>query len=215
MILLFSVFFMIYSLMEFDDRYEDFYNESAFVRQDETGLTTLEISDFAGEDADVEKRSSGAYFYSEDIYMTEFYYTGIYDGSIFSYSYESGGSEVARITRNIEPGNGVMNAYIIAKAVEKDDMEKLKANIYVDEDVIENFGSDLNLIWGRDWEEFRQAQFTEVAPGIYQDTVFGSHVERIVHGSPVSDANVAVGTFSQEEIQDGSIRDIDFAVMMR
>ena len=209
----FGVFLFIY--MFIGETGDPYVNEEAYVYQDTTGLTEIQMDDFVGDEGEVEERSAGSYFYHEDEFMKEFYFIGVFDGNTFTFSEDDGGNEVFRISSELQPGDGVINAYIVAKAVEVDDMKKIEANIYIDEDFRSESSDDLNIAWGVDWENFREFEFDEVAPGIYKDSIMADHVHRFVHGSDISDANIAVGTFDQEEIEEQDMDDVHAAVIMK
>lgn len=209
-----SVFLLVLMMTGHDEEDEVYVNESAHVIQQGSGETSINISDFSGEEARTQKKASGSYVYEEGRFMTEFSYLGIYKGEVFSKTYSRNGETVMYMSDDFDPNDGVINSYITAKIVEENETEKVETNIYLDEDFKEFADSELYLAWGENWENYRPFEFKEVAPNMYMDTVTYNDTSRFVHGAQVSDANFAVGTFTEEEVKNKDT-DIEAAVFMK
>lgn len=204
--------FFIFSEEESDEKL--FVNRSAYIVQRGTGETRINISEFSGEEARVQKKASGSYMYEEGRYMTEFTYLGIYRGDVFSKVKKEGGNPVMVLTDDFDAYDGTVNSYMTSKVVERNGSEMLQTNIYVDRDFREFVEGELYVIWGGNWENYRPFRFKEVAPNVYMDTVYDNDTSRMVHGASTSDANFAVGTFSPEEVREKDT-DIRAAVFMK
>ena len=191
-----------------------FVNRSAYVRQRESGETEIDLSEFSGEEADTQKKTSGSYVYEEGRYMTEFSYMGIYRGDVFTKVKKSGGQPVMVMSEDFDPYDGTINSYMTARIVDRNGTDTIQTNIYVDRDFREFADSELFIAWGENFGNYRPFRFKQVAPNTYMDTVYDSGSARLVHGSTLGDANFAVGTFSKEDVQNKEV-DVRAAVFMK
>lgn len=192
-----------------------FQDGTGVIRRDTTGLVRIDLDSFVGDEAEAEEKASGSYLYHKDRYMTEIRYTGIYDGTVFSNVYTENNRELMRVGSEFEPDDGVPSTYGAVKVVEGDDQDRIRAEIFVDNDFKEIAGQETNIAWGENWENFREFEFEEVEDNVYRDTVEADYVERMVHGAPEQDVNIAVGTFSQEEIEERKHTDIRAGLIIR
>lgn len=137
-----------------------------------------------------ERISAGDYIESIEL-------VGAYRGHGFREVYPSSDDPRMRLTRQLRPGDGVVEAWISGRFANVSTDPVFVASIYVDQDFRAEVGS-ANLAWGYDWSNFRPYDYEEVQPGIYRDRVVDGNVSRFRRfGATEGEANVAVGNFSR------------------
>ncbi|MCK5289786.1 MAG: hypothetical protein KAJ56_02475 [Candidatus Aenigmarchaeota archaeon] len=139
--------------------------------------------------------------YNDGIYMTKFEHMGIFKGYMFlnevTFMTEENETFILmRITADINPGDDIPEAYIVPEIEDG----VMAVNIYIDDDFRNSMKSGTNIIWGSEFQNFREYDFSvEYKPGIYVDTVYDNDAERFAVGG--NDANVFVGDATLEDAQ--------------
>ena len=139
--------------------------------------------------------------YNDGIYMTKFEHMGIFKGYMFlnevTFTTEENETFILmRITADINPGDDIPEAYIVPEIEDG----VMAVNIYIDDDFRNSMKSGTNIIWGSEFQNFREYDFSvEYKPGIYVDTVYDNDAERFAVGG--NDANVFVGDATLEDAQ--------------
>lgn len=109
----------------------------------------------------------GAHLYYEE---TPIYITGIYKGDPFSvrkviFTEENpSGTIVMMVNPYLEPGDGVIDAYISMK----EGSEDMILEFYLDEDWKKEVG-DMDIYWGENFTNDREFEYIEISDGVYRD----------------------------------------------
>ncbi len=131
---------------------------------------------------------------------------GAYAGHGFVQAYPNNQTDPVRmrITPDIQPSDGVLDAWIVGEIVNASDDPVFRAHVFVDDD-FRDAVPDAMLAWGPNFTDNTRAyRYEEWEPGIYRDTVVDTNVSRFRLRGPDSEgeANVAVGNFSVADIGD-------------
>lgn len=147
-----------------------------------------------------ERISAGDYIESIEL-------VGSYRGDGFREVYPSEDDPLMRLTRQIRPGDGVIDAWVSGRFANVSTDPAFVATVYVDQDFRDEVGA-ANLTWGHDWSNLRSYDYDEVQPGIYRDRVVDGNVSRFHRfGETDGEANVAVGNFSRWMVRsDAAVR---------
>ncbi len=127
---------------------------------------------------------------------TVFGFDALYSGHYFNEYYIEGNQVLMRIGPNLEPGNGVVEATMF----EKIEDNKVTTYIFLDQDWKDLVGQT-NIVWGQDYEYFREFVFSEMSKGIYMDKVEDSRA-RFSEDFYRHEGGVTVGNFTKKHIED-------------
>jgi len=163
---------------------------------------------------DVEEVTDGEGFLDENGQQYEKYgnrflfdYDGLYNGVFFLdeiYLNEDDGKPIMRITPNLKPYDGVIEGFIVEKIV---DNETLISNIFVDEDWKKSLGYKTNIIWGKDWKNFKKFKFTQIEPGIYMDSIEDER-DRLSHNFKEAYGGIVVGDVTVDDVAERRIENL-------
>lgn len=135
---------------------------------------------------------------------------GYHKGELFEWVRQENGSQLMRITADLDPENGIPEAYITGYITKQDGENVFTADIYIDEEFRQEV-TPINLVWGMNYTNFRPYRFDEeIRPGVYKDSITDTDVRRFKSEGPYSDAevNVAVGSLTQDTIPSGELGNI-------
>lgn len=129
--------------------------------------------------------------YSDGKVLTAFDYDGFYEGNYFPsrgfYDLLTG-QLLMGITPEMQPGNGVIEGFIIEYIRGSD----VVAYIFVDEDWKQKLGANTNIIWGKDLQIIKKFEFGEASDGVYVDTIIDDS-ERFQNKYTERDGGIIVG----------------------
>lgn len=146
---------------------------------------------------------NGGFRLEKESHLEEVYLTGVYRGTGFMHV-DNRTNPRMRITRDITPGNGIIEAYIIGYLTEQEGETVFAADVFIDEEFKNEVDDTVNVAWGnRFTDNFRAFKFTEVRDGIYRDTIIDEDISRFMEDGRNSEteANIAVGNFSPEDVR--------------
>ncbi|MBU0614664.1 MAG: hypothetical protein KJ601_01075 [Nanoarchaeota archaeon] len=154
---------------------------------------------------DVEKATGGRSYidgsglqqWKDENAYTAFASDGLYSGEYFNSEYEEEflGITRMRVTDRMVPEDGIIEGII----VENFEGDQLYANIFIDSDWLSYVEGDINVAWGKDYQNFKAFNFTEVGFGIFYDKVLDDR-DRFNEDFTLSSGGVMVGNFTQEQI---------------
>ncbi len=140
----------------------------------------------------------------QDAFDYSCYYDGwLYYGRKLNIKY----TEHIEVTRNLIPNDGILQGII----VERFEDGKPFAYIFLDEDWRKEFGDDIHIAWGDDFQNFRLFKFNQIAQGVYMDKVEDT-IERVDAGEFIP-PNVTIprpGGIIVGNIQHKAIKDDNF-----
>ena len=128
--------------------------------------------------------------------FTAFGYFGFWKGNAFKNKYEDPktGKTLIEITPNLIPGDGILQGTI----VEKLENQTLVAYIFLEEDWKKVLGENLNIAWGKDFQNFKKFEWKELHKGIYYDAV-PEDMNRFLHDFEISYGGIIVGDLKSKE----------------
>jgi hypothetical protein len=143
--------------------------------------------------------------FKRDDVWTSFAYDGLYKGEYFTGSYE----DKIRISQNMDPTDGIMEGIIVEEIV--DEVPIVYA--FVDQDWRDEMGGSTNILWGFFFDNIKLFNFTEVAPGIYMDTI-KDDPERFVGGfNGARRGGVIIGDITPPEVFQGKTEGITAIIL--
>ena len=124
---------------------------------------------------------------------TSFGYDGLYEGEVFKNKhYNEQDKLVIEITQELVPDDGILQGIIIEKFEEG----KPVAYIFLDGDWKEQF-LDLNIVWGKTYQNIKKFDFNEISPGIYANNV-DDDPERFNEDFSMSQGGIIVGNLKEK-----------------
>ncbi len=143
--------------------------------------------------------------YRDDRHSLRFQHMGVYKGHNFMQevifrTQDNQTFTLIRTMPDIKASDGVPEAYMVPRF----ENDELIVNIFIDDDFRDHLEDDVNIIWGSEYQNFREYSFDEVfEPGIYVDTVHDNDTDRFIYGG--NDANVFVGDATQENARNKNL----------
>jgi len=136
--------------------------------------------------------------YDDGDIVTVFGYDGIYDGEFFENDYlDQNGKLLLEITPDLNPNDGIMQG-IIVESVEDG---IFIVNIFLDEDWRKNFGNDINILWGKTYQNKEIFKFNSISDGIYMNEIIDD-ADRFTENYDLG--GIIVGNIDQEDIKTGN-----------
>ncbi|MDA1197317.1 MAG: hypothetical protein O2779_05135 [Nanoarchaeota archaeon] len=170
---------------------------------EEAGASFVSIEDITKGDSF--QSSVGQQYHSafaEAVFDSE----GLYQGITFKHNYyDENKNLIMSITPELDPNNGIIEGFI-AERMNETGAEFI---IFLDEDWKQKIG-DTYLFWGKNYEQQKQFEFTQLKPGIYMQRV-PDDLDRFSEDFQVHSGGIMVGDLSEEK---RATRDENITVMM-
>jgi len=104
--------------------------------------------------------------YNNGQIQTVFVHDGMYNGHYFKDEYIENNEVKIRFSKNIVPNNGVPEIYVMERIIN----DKPMIYIFVDNDWKSQI-KDTNILWGAQFQNFKEFEFSKLGDGIYLDYV--------------------------------------------
>lgn len=158
----------------------------------------------------VEKATEGKGYYNQNNEQykflsidTAFSYDGIYQGEIFQGGYaDENGNILIQITQDLIPNDGILQGIIVEKFENKVPI----AYIFLDEDWKKQFGNNINIEWGKTYQNFKAFEFKPVSPGVYMNKI-DDDVSRFNEDYSIKQGGIIVGNIKKSETSFYDIND--------
>ena len=129
---------------------------------------------------------------------TVFNYNGWYKGQAFRREFrDNSGKVLMRINQNMDPDDGVSEAFVIERIQKESNEDKLTTYVFLDEDWKINVPT--KLYYGKRFENEKEFDFTkEIAKGIYMNELRDTP-ERFANNYATHYGGVIVGDFREDD----------------
>lgn len=136
--------------------------------------------------------------------FTVFGLDGVYKGAYFEHEFvDDRGNILMKVRPNFNISDGVIEGIIMI-----DIKDKIKVNIFVDEDWKKKIGKT-NIFYGKMFENHKDFEYNEVKTGVYYDT-FYDDPSRFNDDFTEHNGGILVGDITEKHIKDLSIEGTTF-----
>lgn len=143
---------------------------------------------------------------------TQFFFQGAYNGEGFNGELRRDDSVVMEASPEIDPDDGVVQAFMVPKLFERGNETVINVSIYLDQEFMDALDRDARIVWGWIPNSSRSFQGTEIRDGLYADNVIIRGAQRMQY-SASAQPEVWVGDFSQFPITPEERQSVTVVVM--